>query len=123
MRVDLKGRHLSFTEIAKLVGENWQSLPPNEKEPYETQAFNMKEKYNAELAEYKKTEDHRKYMEYLNEFKEKQAGIRHGKRVNCNSGLDKLQAIHDSDLSSRPGRIQAPQARTQGQFWKQWTWK
>jgi hypothetical protein len=78
MRVDLKGRHLSFTEIAKLVGENWQSLPPNEKEPYETQAFNMKEKYNAELAEYKKTENHRKYMEYLNEFKEKQAGVHHG---------------------------------------------
>lgn len=78
MRVDLKGRHLSFTEIAKLVGENWQSLPPNEKEPYETQAFNMKEKYNGELAEYKKTENHRKYMEYLNEFKNKQAGVQHG---------------------------------------------
>jgi hypothetical protein len=78
MRVDLKGRHLSFTEIAKLVGENWQSLPPNEKEPYETQAFNMKEMYNAELAEYKKTENHRKYMEYLNEFKDKQAGVQHG---------------------------------------------
>jgi HMG (high mobility group) box len=78
MRVDLKGRHLSFTEIAKLVGENWQSVPPNEKEPYETQAFNMKEKYNAELAEYKKTENHRKYMEYLNEFKNKQAGVQHG---------------------------------------------
>ncbi len=80
MRVDLKGRHLSFTEIAKLVGENWQSLPPNEKEPYETQAFNMKEQYNTELAEYKKTENHRKYMEYLNEFKEKQAGLHHGKQ-------------------------------------------
>jgi HMG (high mobility group) box len=78
MRVDLKGRHLSFTEIAKLVGENWQSLPPNEKEPYETQAFNMKEKYNAELAEYKKTEIYRKYMEYLNEFKNRQAGVQHG---------------------------------------------
>jgi hypothetical protein len=78
MRVDLKGRPLSFTEIAKLVGENWQSLPPNEKEPYETQAFNMKEKYNAELIEYKKTENHGKYMEYLNEFKDKQAGVQHG---------------------------------------------
>merc|ERR1711939_1067025 len=35
MREDLKGRNLSFTEIAKLVGENWQNLTPGEKDPYE----------------------------------------------------------------------------------------
>lgn len=78
MRMDLKGRNLSFTEIAKLVGENWQALPPSEKEPYEAQAFSAKEKYNAELAEYKKTDNYKKYSEYLIEFKEKQAGLQHG---------------------------------------------
>ncbi len=78
MRVDLKGRHLSFTEIAKLVGENWQNLSPSEKEPYETQASNAKDIYNAELVEYKKTENYRKYSEYLQEFKEKQSNLQHG---------------------------------------------
>jgi hypothetical protein len=79
MRVDLKGRHLSFTEIAKLVGENWQNLSPSEKEPFEAQAFSAKEKYNAQLAEYKKTENYKKYAEYLLEFKEKQAAnLQHG---------------------------------------------
>ena len=72
MREDLKGRSLSFTEIAKLVGENWQNLSPSEKEPYEQQAFAAKEKYTIELAEYRKTESHRAYSEYLIEFKAKQ---------------------------------------------------
>ncbi len=72
MREDLKGRSLSFTEIAKLVGENWQTLAPAEKEPYEQQAFAAKEKYAAKLAEYRQTENYRIYAEYLADFKAKQ---------------------------------------------------
>lgn len=71
MREDLKGRNLSFTEIAKLVGENWQNLTPAEKEPYESKAQAYKEKYHAELAEYKKTPQYQKYMQYLADFKAK----------------------------------------------------
>ncbi|RYP59891.1 hypothetical protein DL769_008356 [Monosporascus sp. CRB-8-3] len=73
MREDLKGRNLTFTEIAKLVGENWQNLTRSEKEPFERQAQEAKEKYNRDLAEYKKTENYRKYNEYLQEFRTKQA--------------------------------------------------
>ncbi|RYO91279.1 hypothetical protein DL766_002050 [Monosporascus sp. MC13-8B] len=73
MREDLKGRNLTFTEIAKLVGENWQNLTPTEKDPFETQAQDAKDKYNRDLAEYKKTENYRKYNEYLQEFRAKQA--------------------------------------------------
>ncbi|RCI15537.1 hypothetical protein L249_3577 [Ophiocordyceps polyrhachis-furcata BCC 54312] len=73
MREDLKSHNLSFTEIAKLVGENWQGLPPAEKESYESQANAAKEKYHASLASYKKTPEYRKYLQYLHDFKEKQA--------------------------------------------------
>lgn len=73
MREDLKGRNLTFTEIAKLVGENWQSLTPQEKEPYETQAQQAKEAYNNHMAEYKKTPEYRQYNQYLQEFKLKHA--------------------------------------------------
>jgi HMG (high mobility group) box len=73
MREELKGRNLSFTEIAKLVGENWQNLNPSEKEPFESQAQSIKERYLADLAQYKKTADYRKYMAYLQEFKAKHA--------------------------------------------------
>lgn len=73
MRDDIKHHNLTFTEIAKLVGENWQSLPPAEKEAYESQANVAKEKYHRDLAEYKKTPQYRKYAHYLGEFKERQA--------------------------------------------------
>lgn len=73
MREELKGRNLSFTEIAKLVGENWQNLTAAEKEPFESQAQAIKDKYLSDLSEYKKTPEYRKYMSYLQEFKAKHA--------------------------------------------------
>ncbi|KAI1374076.1 hypothetical protein F4677DRAFT_447720 [Hypoxylon crocopeplum] len=73
MREDLKGQNLTFTEIAKLVGENWQNLNRTEKEPFERQAHEAKEKYNRELAEYKQTAEYRKYCDYLHEFRKRQA--------------------------------------------------
>jgi hypothetical protein len=59
IREDVRGQNRSFTDIAKLVGDRWQKLAPAEKEPYETQATTAKERYNAELAEYKKTDSYR----------------------------------------------------------------
>ncbi|KAI0442481.1 hypothetical protein F4803DRAFT_551066 [Xylaria telfairii] len=73
MREDLKGQNLTFTEIAKLVGENWQNLGRAEKEPFERQANEAKEKYNHDLADYKKTSECRKYNEYLRDFRKRQA--------------------------------------------------
>jgi len=78
MREELKGRNLSFTEIAKLVGENWQNLAPSEKEPYEQQAFAAKERYNNALAEYKKTNNYKEYAQYLAEFKARQSNQQQG---------------------------------------------
>jgi len=78
MREELKGRNLSFTEIAKLVGENWQNLSPVEKEPYEQQAFSVKERYNNELTEYKKTNNYKEYAKYLAEFKARQSNQQQG---------------------------------------------
>lgn len=71
MRDDLKGRTLSFTDIAKLVGENWQSLPSSEKEAFEAQAQKAKKKYNHDMAEYKKTPECKMYMQYLQDFRAK----------------------------------------------------
>lgn len=78
MREELKGRNLSFTEIAKLVGENWQNLSPAEKEPYEQQAFSAKEKYNNELTEYKRTDSYKEYSQYLADFKARHSTAQQG---------------------------------------------
>lgn len=71
MREELKPQELSFTEIAKVVGERWQVLQPEVREAYERQAQAAKEKYYAELAEYKKTPAYAQYQEYLADFKAK----------------------------------------------------
>ncbi|KAF3343391.1 26S proteasome regulatory subunit rpn12 [Verticillium dahliae VDG2] len=63
---------LFANKLAKLVGENWRSLSNLEKEPVETQALNAKQKYNQDLAKYKKTKEFRKYSKYIHDFKQKQ---------------------------------------------------
>lgn len=73
MRDSLRGQDLSFTEIAKVVGERWQELSPEAKEPCERQAQALKEKYYSELAEYKKTPHYASYQKYLIDFKAKHA--------------------------------------------------
>lgn len=84
MRDDLKSQNLTFTEIAKLVGENWQSLSPSERDVFERKANAAKDKYRRDMAEYKKTPQYRKYSQYLHDFKEKQARHTQGKRHQFN---------------------------------------
>jgi len=78
IREILKDHHLSFTDIAKRVGERWQALSPDEKEPFETQAAAAKEKYNTELAGYKTTESYKEHVRYLADFKGKNPTIQAG---------------------------------------------
>ncbi|KAK3393004.1 hypothetical protein B0H63DRAFT_6575 [Podospora didyma] len=108
MREELKGRNLTFTEIAKLVGENWQSLSQAEKEPYESQAQAVKDKYHSDLAEYKKTAEYKKYMAYLQEFKTKHAlpsaDKDSSKRIKLSdSGGPRTSAIATPSGTSRSG--------------------
>ncbi|KAI5272075.1 hypothetical protein E4T47_04678 [Aureobasidium subglaciale] len=71
VRDELKGKDLSFTEIAKLVGERWQELQAHEKEPCEREAQALKDTYYSELRTYKKTPQYKAYQEYLIEFRAK----------------------------------------------------
>ncbi|CAK7564446.1 MAG: hypothetical protein SEPTF4163_002338 [Sporothrix epigloea] len=98
IREDLKGRTLSFTEIAKHVGECWQGLSATEREPYETQAQLAKDKYNSDMAEYKKTDDYQNYMKYLQEFRAKQLSLLREK--NALKG-PKVAEIASSSASAR----------------------
>ena len=73
VRDDVKSENLSFTEIAKRVGERWQTLSPEKREPFEAKARAAKEEYLAELARYKKTDQYREHAQYLADFKAKQS--------------------------------------------------
>ena len=69
MREAMKSKELSFSDMAKLVGERWQELTPAEKEPCERKAQAMKEAYHVKLAEYKKTPEYTSYQQYLVDFR------------------------------------------------------
>jgi hypothetical protein len=79
MREQLKAQELTFTEMAKVVGERWQLLSADNREIYEKQANTAKERYNVELAEYKKTDSFSQYQDYLADFKAKNAQQDQGK--------------------------------------------
>jgi hypothetical protein len=79
VRESLRGQDLSFTEIAKVVGERWQVLPAESRELCERRANAAKEKYYAELSEYKKTTQYDLYQKYLEDFKAKHAAPPKGK--------------------------------------------
>ncbi|KAK1843326.1 hmg box protein [Colletotrichum chrysophilum] len=115
MRDELKGRNLTFTEIAKLVGEHWQNLTPAEKEPYETSALKAKEKYNHDLAEYKKTPEFRKYTAYLADFKARQASANQAKESSKRQKLDSGVRLTNGSASATPGSLSSTGSGTESQ--------
>lgn len=106
MREDLKSQNLTFTEIAKLVGENWQNLPPAEKEAYESQANAAKEKYHRDLVEYKKTPEYRQYAQYLREFKEKQAKQNQGSSIYAAATRNGAHTVQISQSVPRQNQLE-----------------
>ncbi|KAG5962533.1 hypothetical protein E4U58_003838 [Claviceps cyperi] len=100
MRDDLKSQNLSFTEIAKLVGENWQTIPPADKEVFERQANAAKARYHRQLAEYKTTSDFRKYTQYLYEFKQRQAKMFKDQDLSRRPKMEATRLRHGSTSSS-----------------------
>ncbi|OAA49836.1 High mobility group, superfamily [Beauveria brongniartii RCEF 3172] len=101
MREDLKSHNLSFTEIAKLVGENWQNLDQAERESFENQANVAKDKYRRSLAEYKKTPEYRRYAQYLQEFKEKQNKHNQGSKAHLPTDTSKRQRLDGKRETAR----------------------
>lgn len=96
VREEVKSENLSFTEIARLVGERWQKLNPAEKESFESHASALKETYNAQLSEYKKTDVYKEYSQYLADFKAKHSN------TNNETKRPKLESSQSSGGASIP---------------------
>lgn len=62
VRTELKDYNMSFTDLAKIVGDRWKSITPDEKEQYDRTALKAKEEYLEALAKYEQTDDHKVYM-------------------------------------------------------------
>jgi hypothetical protein len=80
VRKVLKGQDLSFTEIAKLVGERWQVLRPDVRDACELEAATAKERHSSELSEYKRSQKYAQYQQYLEDFRFKHTRPQSGTR-------------------------------------------
>src|SRR6185369_13678556 len=56
VREEYQGQNISFPDMAKIVGDRWKTIPPQEKEAIKAQAAKAKEKYRAKLEAYKTTD-------------------------------------------------------------------
>jgi hypothetical protein len=56
VREEFAGQTISFPDMAKIVGDRWKNIRPEEKEAYENEAAKKKEEYQTEMAVYKTTE-------------------------------------------------------------------
>jgi hypothetical protein len=65
----LKGQEIPFAELAKVVGERWQTISADERKDCEQQANSAKEEYYAKLARYKVTPEFHVYRDYLEKFR------------------------------------------------------
>ena len=107
MREHLKPQNLSFTDIAKRVGEQWQLLDSQLKGQYESRAAAFKEKYRADLAHYKTTDNYRVYNDYLHTFNLKNAEDKRAKIDKAPSATSS-QSGPEQDENNEPHLSQIP---------------
>jgi hypothetical protein len=69
VREELRDQNLSFTQLAKLVGNSWQKLDSIQKDRYIAQARTAKGIYLDKLLIYQKTEEYQAYVRYISDFK------------------------------------------------------
>ncbi|KAG9185114.1 hypothetical protein G6011_07658 [Alternaria panax] len=85
LRTDPEVSQLSFVDIAREVGRRWQELPAERKRIWESNAARAMQEFEAQMDEYKKTDNWRKYQAYLNEFRTQQTTSISGKQRPGNS--------------------------------------
>lgn len=76
VREEMKDEPISFADISRQVGERWQNLSPEEKDVWKQKAAGPWDKYKQDLAEYQKTDNYRKYNQYVSDFNAAQASKR-----------------------------------------------
>jgi hypothetical protein len=69
VREELKSQPLSFTKISKHVGERWQLLSPEDKHRWTQRAATPREDYKIKIAKYQQSGNHRRYLQYLADFR------------------------------------------------------
>lgn len=84
VRSELKEQNKSFTDLAKIIGDRWKNILPEDKELYEIEAQKARETYMRKVDDYQKTDAYKKYQKYLTDFKaENEAAGKKKKNAQC----------------------------------------
>lgn len=70
VREQTKDENYSFSVLAKIVGERWKTLSPEQRDVYETQANEEKRIFEENNERYRRTKEHQDYQRYLAVFRE-----------------------------------------------------
>ncbi|KAK9761947.1 hypothetical protein K7432_012757 [Basidiobolus ranarum] len=98
IRTEFKDQNMSFTDMAKVVGDRWKSLSPEEKDLVDQSAANAKQEYLEALESYKKTPEYQEYQEYLIDFRAKSSScVRPVGRPRKHPKLDEVDNVTSDD--------------------------
>ena len=70
VREQTKDENHSFSALAKIVGERWKTLSPDQRDVYESQANEEKRSWEEDNEVYRRTKEYQEYQRYLAVFRE-----------------------------------------------------
>ncbi len=100
VREETKQEPLAFADISRQVGDRWQKLSSEAKEEWKRKAAGPWDKYKQDLAEYQKTENHRRYSQYVADFNAAQAT-----KKDTTKGESKNEVPAAAVYSENPGKL------------------
>lgn len=100
VREETKQEPLAFADISRQVGERWQKLSSEAKEEWKRKAAGPWDKYKQDLTEYQKTENHRRYSQYVADFNAAQAT-----KKDTTKGESKNEVPSATVYNENPGQV------------------
>lgn len=100
---------MSFVDIARLVGQKWQTLESSAKEGWESKAAAIHRQYERAMADYKQTDSYRNHQAYLAEFRDKQSRPR-APRTQSRNDVTDVAGDQNKELETKD-EVEALRAR------------
>lgn len=109
LRTDPAIANLSFVEIAREVGRQWQLMDPGLKQKWETQAAAAMQEHEEQMEVYRRTDAYQEYQQYLESFKKAPGKTTRQKlRTNSSSQMVPTRSRRSESVESgESGRTQS----------------
>ncbi|EGG08294.1 uncharacterized protein MELLADRAFT_85039 [Melampsora larici-populina 98AG31] len=109
VREELKGQQISFTEIARLVGDRWKNLCPRLKDSIINRAAEAKNVWSLQMDQYKKTPEYVNYQVYVKEFKANNGKSKSSNRPSSSGNQPTNSSNPKPKINSLPSSFHKPE--------------